>query len=67
MKTKPKSKIKIFSAYWWNPLFWIILLIMPFLMFFIDGIKAFYEKLSQRSEGIFLARSTQFQEKDGFV
>jgi hypothetical protein len=29
---KPDMAYKIFSAYWWNPFFWVLLIVTPFLL-----------------------------------
>ena len=42
-KQKPKPIAKIFTCHWYNPIFWIAILCAPFLMFFIDGCKSFYD------------------------
>lgn len=46
-KYKPKAKIKVFTAYWWNPLFWIVIITLPFIWFFIGGIKNFYDCVNE--------------------
>jgi hypothetical protein len=42
-KYKPIPKAKIFTVHWYNPLFWISILLLPFIMFFIEGAKGFAE------------------------
>ena len=41
-KYKPTPIAKIFTCHWYNPIFWIAIFSAPFLMFFVDGAKAFY-------------------------
>jgi hypothetical protein len=40
-KYKPKSIHWLIAAYWWNPLFWVILIILPFVIGFMEGLKGF--------------------------
>ena len=42
-KFKPKPKIKILAAYWYNPIWWLALILAPFVAFIIAGSKEFYE------------------------
>jgi len=51
-KYKPKSKLFLLKAYWYNPLFWLYIIILPFIMFFISGAKAFIESIEDIYYGL---------------
>jgi hypothetical protein len=49
---KPIPKYKIFTAYWWNPFFWIGLILMPIWNFIGIGGIAFLATLRAEIKGI---------------
>ncbi len=51
-KYKPHPKVMIFTVHWYNPFFWISILILPFLMFFIEGAKGFVESVHSVYNGL---------------
>lgn len=42
-KYKPKSKYRILTAYWWNPIFWIVVFGTPFYY----GAAAFFKAIPE--------------------
>lgn len=49
-KYKPKAPYKIFEIHWYNPLWWIIFILSPFLMFLIEGFKGFCNAIKEGVE-----------------
>jgi len=47
-KYKPTSKLKILKPVWWNPLFWLGIIITPF----IGGIIGFFDTASELWGGL---------------
>lgn len=39
---KPVGPFKLVNGYWWNPLFWVVVVIFPFASFFTCGAVAFW-------------------------
>jgi hypothetical protein len=44
-KYKPYPRAKIFTVHWYNPFFWISLILLPFIVFFVDGAKGFIQSV----------------------
>ncbi len=52
-KYKPTPKFKILTAYWWNPFFWLGIILAPFIMFIYGGVKlGFYDTLVELWDGL---------------
>lgn len=45
---KPKAKYKLFTAVWWNPIFWITISLFPIC----QGIKAFIDAWKELTDDI---------------
>lgn len=50
-KKKYKASFFLFAMYWWNPFFWLGIVIAPFWFFFVDGGKAFAESVKSIANG----------------
>jgi hypothetical protein len=51
-KYKPKPTLKIFSAYWWNPIFWIVVFVIP-ISLFVTIAKNIWVYYSEAFSGLF--------------
>jgi hypothetical protein len=49
---KPKAIHWLIAAYWWNPFFWAILILLPFAIGIVEGIKGFVLQVKEIKEDL---------------